>query len=138
MQDRIRAIANALGLQTIMWKYDSLDWQAGVGNFGPADVDANYQLFVNNLTAGTFNTVGGILLTHELNNFTMQEAINWYPKLKSTFSVRYLFLPLLESDPRNNADIYTSTLFPLESRSTRRTRTRRPTIPCRRLSNVRS
>ena len=27
------------------------------------------------------------MLTHELNNFTMREAINWYPKLKSAFKV---------------------------------------------------
>ncbi|KAH9169798.1 carbohydrate esterase family 4 protein [Lactarius sanguifluus] len=86
VDDRIRAIANGLGLQTIMWEHDSFDWEAGVGSFGPADVDGNYWLFVNNLTAGNFDKVGGILLTHELNNFTMQEAINWYPKLKSTFS----------------------------------------------------
>ncbi|KAI9433221.1 carbohydrate esterase family 4 protein [Lactarius indigo] len=86
VDDRIRAIANGLGLQTIMWEYDSFDWESGIGNFGPADVDGNYWLFVNNLTAGNFDTIGGILLTHELNNFTMQEAIKWYPRLKSTFS----------------------------------------------------
>ncbi|KAI9446955.1 hypothetical protein BJY52DRAFT_1314068, partial [Lactarius psammicola] len=86
VDDRIRAIANALGLQTIMWEYDSLDWEAGEGNFGPADVDGNYWLFVNNLTAGNFNTKGAILLTHELNNSTMQAAIRWYPRLKSRFS----------------------------------------------------
>ena len=27
------------------------------------------------------------MLTHELNNFTMQEAVNWYPKLKAAFKV---------------------------------------------------
>ena len=41
-----------------------------------ATVDADYGLFINNATEGTFDTVGGIMLTHELNNFTMQEAIN--------------------------------------------------------------
>jgi hypothetical protein len=87
-QDRIRAIANALDLQTIIWKYDSFDWRSGQGNFGPADVDGNYWLFVDNLTAGNFDTVGGIMLTHELNDFTMQEAIKWYPRLKQYFSVR--------------------------------------------------
>ncbi|KAH9018834.1 carbohydrate esterase family 4 protein [Lactarius hengduanensis] len=70
VDDRIRAIANALGLQTILWQHDSFDWENGVGNFGPADVDGNYWLFVNNLT--------GRQLRHK--------AINWYPKLKSTFS----------------------------------------------------
>jgi hypothetical protein len=54
----------------------------------PADVDADYGLFSNNLSTGTFNTVGGVMLTHELNNFTMQEAINWYSRLKAAFSVQ--------------------------------------------------
>ncbi|KAI9456020.1 hypothetical protein BJY52DRAFT_1277572, partial [Lactarius psammicola] len=96
VDDRIRAIAHALGLQTIMWKYDSFDWSVGQGNFTAADVDKHYNLFIEDLAAGKFNTIGAILLTHELNNFTMQEAIKWYPKLKSAFSVRYLFLPLTQ------------------------------------------
>jgi hypothetical protein len=53
----------------------------------PATVDTNYGLFISNLTAGIFDTVGGIMLTHELNNFTMQEAMNWYTQLKSAFEV---------------------------------------------------
>ena len=93
VQDRIRAISNALGLQTIVWKYDSNDWRAGMGDITAADVDTDYGLFISNLTAGTFNTDGGILLTHELNNFTMQEAIKWHPRLKSAFSVRHFSLP---------------------------------------------
>ena len=79
-----------MGLQTILWKYDSNDWRVypGETTYTVADVDEAYQLFINNVTAGTFDTVGGIILTHEITNFTMQEAINWYPKLKSAFSVR--------------------------------------------------
>jgi hypothetical protein len=69
-------------LQTIVWKYDSFDWRVGLNNITVADVDNNYGLFINNLTTGTFNTLGGIMLTHELNNFTMQEAIKWYPQLE--------------------------------------------------------
>ncbi|KAI0292372.1 carbohydrate esterase family 4 protein [Multifurca ochricompacta] len=80
VDDRIRAIANALGLRTIMWKYDSNDWRAV-----PSEVDASYNSFVHSATAGEFNTVGAIMLTHELNTFTMQEAMKWYPQLKSAF-----------------------------------------------------
>jgi peptidoglycan/xylan/chitin deacetylase (PgdA/CDA1 family) len=86
VDDRIRTIANLLGLQTILWGYDSNDWRVGIANVTPADVDASYQAFINNETSGTFNTQGGIMLTHELNNYTMQEAINFYPKLKAAFS----------------------------------------------------
>jgi hypothetical protein len=77
-----------MGLQTILWQYDSNDWRVGTGNYTTTDVDAAYQLFIGNVTAGTFNTVGGIMLTHELNNYTMQEAVNHYPQLKAAFSVR--------------------------------------------------
>ena len=101
MQDRIRAIAKALDLQTILWGHDSFDWESGTGTFGPADVDGNYWLFINNLTGGNFDRVGGILLTHELNEGTMQKAIEWYPRLKSYFSVRYPLLMISPSDPGN-------------------------------------
>lgn len=86
VDDRIRAIANALGLQTIVWKYDSNDWRVGTNNITAADVDNSYNLFISNLTSGTFNTAGGILLAHEVNNFTMSEAIKFYPQLKAAFS----------------------------------------------------
>jgi hypothetical protein len=78
-----------MGLQTIIWAYDSNDWRVGTNNVTQATVDADYGLFISNLTAGTFNAAGGIMLTHELNNFTMQEAVNWYPQLKAAFSVHF-------------------------------------------------
>ncbi|KAN0137550.1 carbohydrate esterase family 4 protein [Lactarius tabidus] len=86
VDDRIRAIANAIGLQTILWGYDSNDWEEGEDGYTIADVDENYQLFINNENDGTFSTAGGIMLTHELNDFTMSEAIKWYPQLKASFS----------------------------------------------------
>ncbi|KAA1470727.1 glycoside hydrolase/deacetylase [Dentipellis sp. KUC8613] len=85
-RDRIRAIANALNLQTIIWKYDSNDWRAGTGGVTPADVDANYTSFISNVASGAFNTEGGIMLMHELNNFTMSEAVKFYPQLQAAFS----------------------------------------------------
>ena len=97
---RIQYIADQLGLQTVIWGCDSFDWRVGtvvqtvVGNtttntsITTATVNAEYDLFISNLTTGTFNTAGGILLTHKLNNFTMQEAINWYSRLKASFNVR--------------------------------------------------
>jgi peptidoglycan/xylan/chitin deacetylase (PgdA/CDA1 family) len=57
VDDRIRAIAELLGLRTIMWGYDSDDWRAGVGGVTPADVDANYQQIVDDAISGWFDTV---------------------------------------------------------------------------------
>ncbi|KAH9059694.1 hypothetical protein EDB87DRAFT_1684550 [Lactarius vividus] len=55
------AITNVLALQTIVW---------------------------NSLMSGNLNTVGGIMLTHELNNISTQEAIKWYLQLNVAFSVQ--------------------------------------------------
>ncbi|KAF8489540.1 hypothetical protein F5888DRAFT_1161311 [Russula emetica] len=87
---RMRYIASQLGLRTILWKFDPFDWRVGTvlrnATVTQADVDADCGLFINNLSAGTFDSVRGIMVTQELNNLTMQEAINWYPRLKAAFS----------------------------------------------------
>ncbi|KAJ4001878.1 putative chitin deacetylase [Lentinula boryana] len=85
VDDRIRAIAEGLGLQTIIWQYDSFDWEEQSGNITAAQVYTNYDNFIARAENGTFNTEGSIMLTHELNNFTMQTAVTYYPKLKDTF-----------------------------------------------------
>lgn len=91
VDDRIRYIANALGLQTIIWGSDSFDWELGLA-VGPngriitqQDVDNNYQSLVTNATDGMYDSQGAIMLTHELNNFTMSEAVKWYPQLQQAF-----------------------------------------------------
>ncbi|KAF7982981.1 hypothetical protein HWV62_24580 [Athelia sp. TMB] len=87
VDDRIRAIATGLNLTTIVWQYDSNDWQVGApgATVTAAQVDANYQNLITSAGNGTFNTAGTIMLTHELTNYTMQEAIKWYPQLKAAF-----------------------------------------------------
>ncbi|KAI5985733.1 carbohydrate esterase family 4 protein [Pisolithus albus] len=80
VDDRIRAIAQAMGLRTIIWQYDSSDW------LGNATVtNGNYQALIDAATIGTFNDIGTIFLTHELTNLTMSEAIDWYGNLTSAF-----------------------------------------------------
>ncbi|KAF7361041.1 Carbohydrate esterase family 4 protein [Mycena sanguinolenta] len=85
VDDRIRYIAAQLGLETIIWKYDSFDWMVGLNGITEQDVQANYQALIANVSAGTFDTVGAIMLTHELNNFTMQTAMDNYPALVQAF-----------------------------------------------------
>lgn len=50
-----------------------------------ADIDANYQSVIDAQKNGTYATHGPIVLTHEINNFTMAEAVKWLPQLQSTF-----------------------------------------------------
>lgn len=40
-----------------MWGYDSEDWRAGVRGVTAANVDANYQQFINDAISDQFNTV---------------------------------------------------------------------------------
>ncbi|EEB86697.1 hypothetical protein MPER_16250, partial [Moniliophthora perniciosa FA553] len=56
VDDRIRAIANGLGLETIIWKYDSFDWEVSAGKLTPEQVDGNYQDFIGLAQKGEFNT----------------------------------------------------------------------------------
>ncbi|EKM74894.1 hypothetical protein AGABI1DRAFT_80615 [Agaricus bisporus var. burnettii JB137-S8] len=85
VDDRIRAIAQALGLQNILWKYDSDDWQFGSNGVTKEQIDANYEKMLNDGRNGLFDTKGAIILSHELNNFTLQEAIDIYPEIMSVF-----------------------------------------------------
>ncbi|KAJ6460809.1 carbohydrate esterase family 4 protein [Mycena vitilis] len=86
VDDRIRYIASQLGLVNILWKFDAFDWKVASGQATPAEVQANYDNLIGNATGGVFDTVGAIMLTHELDNFTMQTAIDNYDKLAAAFT----------------------------------------------------
>ncbi|KAJ7615372.1 carbohydrate esterase family 4 protein [Roridomyces roridus] len=85
VDDRIRYIATQLGLQTVIWKYDSNDWSVGTNGVTRQTVQDNYDHLINLAQNGTFDTVGAIILTHELNNYTMQTAMDNYDKLTEVF-----------------------------------------------------
>ncbi|KAJ7185413.1 carbohydrate esterase family 4 protein [Mycena filopes] len=97
VDDRIRFIAQSMGLQNVLWKYNSNDWESGTNGVTPATVQANYDALIAAANSGTFNSVrvlsscfsrvwrGAIMLTHELNNYTMQTAVDNYPKLAAAF-----------------------------------------------------
>ncbi|KAF9067063.1 hypothetical protein BDP27DRAFT_1538724 [Rhodocollybia butyracea] len=85
VDDRIRSIAKGLGLQTIMWKYDSEDADVDGSDITHKTVVRKYNDFIKTAESGTFNSGGAIFLTHELNNFTMSTAVDFYPQLKSVF-----------------------------------------------------
>ena len=58
IDDRIHAVAHALGFRVILWQSDSNDWQVGtIPTVTPAMVDANYQSLVTATQNGTFNSV---------------------------------------------------------------------------------
>jgi peptidoglycan/xylan/chitin deacetylase (PgdA/CDA1 family) len=76
VDDRIRAIANALGLRTIIWQYDSNDWKAGTGNITKATVHGNYQALINMSANGVFDSVI-ILSGRSKPNCDLTGRIGW-------------------------------------------------------------
>ncbi|KAJ7050669.1 chitin deacetylase [Mycena amicta] len=85
IDDRVRFIAQSLDLVSIMWKYDSFDWEQGTNGVTPATVQGNYDKLISDAKSGALNSRGAIILTHELSNYTMQTAVDNYPKLLDAF-----------------------------------------------------
>ncbi|CAG8624090.1 54_t:CDS:2, partial [Scutellospora calospora] len=86
VDDRVRGIAQQLNMSTIIWNLDTNDWDmAPAGTLTPAQVDANFQDFVNMGKNGTFTDSGCIILEHEINSGTMSKALEWYPQIASAY-----------------------------------------------------
>ncbi|KAF7311554.1 NodB-like proteiny domain-containing protein [Mycena kentingensis (nom. inval.)] len=87
VDDRVRFIAQQLGLTNVMWKTDSFDWAAADHSQGvdEAKVQENYDSLIAAVKNGDYNDHGAIFLTHELSNYTMQTAVTNYPKLAAVF-----------------------------------------------------
>lgn len=89
VDDRVRAIAHQMGLQTMIWDQDTNDWDMpgeGGGNLAASKVDGYFQGWINTRKKGTDKT-GHIVLQHELNNATVKMAEKWLPKLQESFNV---------------------------------------------------
>ncbi|PHZ13500.1 glycoside hydrolase/deacetylase [Rhizopus microsporus ATCC 52813] len=89
VDDRVRAIAWQMGMQTILWDEDTNDWNMpgdGGGNLSPSKVDGYFEGWIKSQQSGK-ETHGHIVLEHELNNATVKMTEKWLPKLQETFNV---------------------------------------------------
>ncbi|WFD06608.1 hypothetical protein MVES1_001962, partial [Malassezia vespertilionis] len=78
VDDRVRAIATALGMHTIMWQEDTNDWQLGEGASRKKIAHNYHKIFEK------ANHESPIVLTHELPK-TMSEFIRMYPDMKAAY-----------------------------------------------------
>ncbi|GAA5868575.1 hypothetical protein JCM1840_005494 [Sporobolomyces johnsonii] len=83
VDDRIRYIANALGMITVIWEDNTFDYE--IATLGAAQVEANYNAVLAKAANGTYNTAGTIVLTHELNNDTMSMSEKYLPQIQKAF-----------------------------------------------------
>ncbi|KAI8142245.1 chitin deacetylase 1 [Fennellomyces sp. T-0311] len=84
VDDRVRWIATQLNLTTVLWNLDTDDWAAG-DTEPMSQVQGNYEDFIQMGSNGTFATSGNIVLTHEIDNTTMQLALDYIPKIKQNY-----------------------------------------------------
>lgn len=76
-----------MGLQTILWSFDSQDADVGTSGVTQETVDQSYQSFIAEGKKGAFANAGTILLEHEVDNYTVSKAMQYYPQLKEVFKV---------------------------------------------------
>ncbi|ORX53586.1 chitin deacetylase [Hesseltinella vesiculosa] len=84
VDDRVRWIASQLNLTCILWDDDTNDWEAGFST--PVQtVQNNYNSFIQMGTNGSMANTGNIILTHEINNTTMQLAVENLPSIIKSY-----------------------------------------------------
>ncbi|BGO93650.1 hypothetical protein NBRC10512_002914 [Rhodotorula toruloides] len=83
VDDRVRYIANSLGMQTQIWRDNTFDYE--IATLPRSQIEANYADIIKAGQNGTFANNGTIVLTHELNNDTMALMMENYPKIKAAF-----------------------------------------------------
>ncbi|ORX48308.1 glycoside hydrolase/deacetylase [Hesseltinella vesiculosa] len=84
VDDRVRWIASQLNMTCVLWNLDTDDWAAGTTE-SLAQVQSAYDSFVTMGTNGSFASTGNIVLTHEIDNTTMQLAVEYLPKIKQAY-----------------------------------------------------
>ncbi|GAA6005703.1 hypothetical protein JCM11491_003731 [Sporobolomyces phaffii] len=84
VDDRIRYIAQALDMETIIWDEDTFDYDWVT--LGKPAIRANYDAILAKQANGTYNTRGIIVLTHEIDGGTMELSQEYLPKMQAQFS----------------------------------------------------
>jgi hypothetical protein len=86
VDDRIRGIAQALGLRTYMWSDDTNDWQVEpFGDSSKATIQANFAAIQAKGSKKAASREGIIVLQHELNGGTMKLAKSQYAATKNAW-----------------------------------------------------
>lgn len=84
VDDRIRWIAQALDMTTMLWEQDTSDWE--YSTMGVAAVETIYEGIIAHASDGTFSTFGPLVDVHELDNGTMQLCEQFLPAIQSAFT----------------------------------------------------
>jgi len=87
LDDRVRWIATQLDMTAILWNRDTFDWAANVlPGVTTQTVDDYYNAYIEMGTNGTYASTGNIVLSHEINNQTMEFFMKHYPAIKDAYT----------------------------------------------------
>lgn len=87
LDDRVRWISTQLNMTAVLWNLDTNDWAAGTTPGVTAEtVNQKYLDYIQMGKNGTFSTKGNIVLSHEINNMTMDFFLNHYPDIKKAYN----------------------------------------------------
>ncbi|KAI8992256.1 chitin deacetylase 1 [Pilobolus umbonatus] len=87
LDDRVRWIATQLDLTAMLWDRDTFDWAANVlPGVTVQTVDDNYLDYIEMGTNGTYAETGNVVLSHEINQQTMEFFMKHYPAIKSSYA----------------------------------------------------
>ncbi|KAI9269207.1 hypothetical protein BDA99DRAFT_570379 [Phascolomyces articulosus] len=84
IDDRVRDICKALGFTPVIWSVDTNDWYLNEqsGSFNPDWINGNVTQW-----ASTNTTSGGMSLSHDLYNVTVDAALEYLPILSDAFDL---------------------------------------------------
>jgi hypothetical protein len=86
LDDRVRWIATQLNMTALLWNLDTNDWAAGTTpGVTTETVNQKYLDFIQMGSNGTFANSGNIVLSHEINNMTMDFFVKHYPEIKKNY-----------------------------------------------------
>ncbi|KAI7865572.1 hypothetical protein BDF14DRAFT_1823265 [Spinellus fusiger] len=86
LDDRVRWIATQLNMTAMLWNLDTNDWAAGsIPGITADTVNQKYESYIEMGRNGTFASSGNIVLTHEINNMTMDFFVKHYPEIKKAY-----------------------------------------------------
>jgi len=76
-----------LGLRTILWDYDTNDWQVGeTTGVTPESVDAMYQVLIDDAGKGLFDTVSTVLFVQQTSKVKNSRLARWSSHMSLTIS----------------------------------------------------
>ncbi|KAG0359887.1 hypothetical protein BC939DRAFT_487660 [Gamsiella multidivaricata] len=109
IDNRIRGLLWAMGYTSVIWDYDTDDWELppGGGPMTPEGVDQEFKTWISNAHN---DTTGHITLQHELYQNTVDAAIRNLPQVQATWKAMPVSACMNDATPYRETNITLATM----------------------------